>query len=225
MGLGMCWRDWGAEARRTAWDGALAGFFIGLVFIGAVFGDWFDETDHPAAALLLLLAIYAPGPAAGALVGAAIGLKRQCRTCKGHGRNTREGTVCEACDGTGRSDRPNGRTTMEQRTPHAAVWLVPVTLLVLALFPWPYGYYEFLRICICGASAFLAYTQWKGARRLDAWSIMLGMVVVLYNPVKPIHMNDELWSVLDLATAALFIAHMRRTRRNARENLETQARS
>ena len=45
------------------------------------------------------------------------------------------------------------------------VWLVPAILLVLAVLPWPYGYYTFLRICICVASAYLAFQEWDRASR------------------------------------------------------------
>ena len=43
---------------------------------------------------------------------------------------------------------------------HWILWAGPVVVLVAALLPWPYGYYNFLRFCICGAASFLAYQQW-----------------------------------------------------------------
>ena len=40
---------------------------------------------------------------------------------------------------------------------HPSVWLLLAGLLVAALLPWPYGYYNFLRITVCAVTAWLAY--------------------------------------------------------------------
>ena len=98
-------RDWGAQVRRKAWDGALVGLLVGTVLVGAVFGDRLEEASRPAADLLLLIAVYGPGPAVGALVGGLIGLRRQCGACRGYGRKFGETAVCESCGGTGHRGR------------------------------------------------------------------------------------------------------------------------
>ena len=42
---------------------------------------------------------------------------------------------------------------------HAATWLMPIALLLLALVPWPYPYYQMLRIVVCAAAGYLAYGE------------------------------------------------------------------
>ena len=96
---------------------------------------------------------------------------------------------------------------------HPAVWLVPAALLVVAIFPWPYGYYVLLRICICGATAFLAYRQWSRRGRFDGWVVVLGVVAVLYNPLIPVHLTKMLWTFINLGTAGLLLGHLWWTRR------------
>ena len=82
-------------------------------------------------------------------------------------------------------------------------------MLVAALFPWPYGYYNFLRFCVCGAAAFLAYQQWTHDNAASKWVVIWGMIAVLYNPFVPVHLTREIWTTLNVATAVAFVAHFR----------------
>ena len=101
-----------------------------------------------------------------------------------------------------------------EKTP-ILVWLVPIGLVLAALFPWPvYGYYIFLRIVMCIACAFLAYRQFVSNDRLDFWTILLGAVAVLYNPIIPVHLTREIWSVINVGTAAVLGAHWALVGRN-----------
>ena len=91
---------------------------------------------------------------------------------------------------------------------HKSLWLGPAILLVVALLPWPYGYYQLLRLAVCVVSAWIAYEQWKHDDAFSGWVVAFGGVALLYNPVMPIHLSREIWSVLNLATAALFLGHL-----------------
>ena len=96
---------------------------------------------------------------------------------------------------------------------HASVWIVPAVLLVLALLPWPYGYYTFLRLGVCAVSGWLAYEQWRHDNAVSGWVVGLGAAALLFNPLSPIHLTREIWNVLDLAAAGLLIAHLCALRR------------
>ena len=91
---------------------------------------------------------------------------------------------------------------------HASLWLVPVGLFVAALFPWPYGYYNLLRLTVCGVSAWIAYEQWRQDDAVSGWVVAFGAAALLYNPVLPIHLTRGIWSVLNVVTAALFLGHL-----------------
>ena len=110
---------------------------------------------------------------------------------------------------------------------HPSVWLLPAGLLLAALLPWPYGYYNFLRITVCAVTAWLAYTQWRHDDALSGWVVALGTTSVLYNPIVPINLTRELWSVLNLASAVILVGHLRslgRTvkNRNAPESVDLE---
>ena len=96
---------------------------------------------------------------------------------------------------------------------HASVWVVPAVLLVLALLPWPYGYYTFLRLSVCVVTGWLAYEQWRLDNAVSGWVVGLGATALLFNPLSPIHLTREIWNVLDLAAAGLLVAHLRALRR------------
>lgn len=92
---------------------------------------------------------------------------------------------------------------------HPVIWFIPAALLVLALLPWPYGYYQFLRLVVCAVSAWLAYVQWKNDEAFSFWTVSLSATALLYNPILPIHLTREIWIVLNLLAAALFFLHFR----------------
>ncbi len=90
---------------------------------------------------------------------------------------------------------------------HASAWLLPVTLLLLALLPWPYGYYTFLRLAVFSLAAWFAYEQWKLDDAVSKWVVALGVLALLYNPLLPIHLSREIWGVLNIASAAVLLGH------------------
>ena len=103
---------------------------------------------------------------------------------------------------------------------HWMLWVGPIVMLLAALLPWPYGYYNFLRFCVCGAAAFLAYQQWTHDDAASQWVVVLAAIAVLYNPLVPIHLTRDIWSVLNVATAAAFAGHLRSLRATLREGSE-----
>ena len=72
--------------------------------------------------------------------------------------------------------------------------------LLLALLPWPYAYYQLLRWFMCGVFAYAAVISVNRGGWLP-W--MFGAAAVLYNPIAPIHLGREVWSVVNVATVVL----------------------
>ena len=78
---------------------------------------------------------------------------------------------------------------------------VSAVMLLLALAPLPYGYYILLRLVVCVAFAWTAFDFSQEGRAPVAAVFVVG--ALLFNPIIPVHLNRELWAVLDVAAAAL----------------------
>lgn len=93
------------------------------------------------------------------------------------------------------------------------VWLIPMTALAAALLELPYSYYVLLRVLVCGVCIYLAVQEYERGR--TGWVWVLGGFAVLYNPIFRIHLNREVWSIVNIVTIALMAVHMWQSRRPA----------
>ena len=87
------------------------------------------------------------------------------------------------------------------------IWIpqtIIIPMLLWALYPNPYGYYVFLRIICCATFAYLLSQAFVQENNRWAWGF--GIIAVVYNPLIPIHLNREIWSVLNLATIGIAVA-------------------
>lgn len=85
------------------------------------------------------------------------------------------------------------------------LWLIPVALLFAATARFPYGYYTFTRIVVCGSAAAIAVLGWENAR---PWSVLSGLLAILFNPIFPIYLHRRTWLYFDIGAAAMFAAHL-----------------
>ena len=93
---------------------------------------------------------------------------------------------------------------------HPAVRLVPAALLFLALLPFPYGFFVLLRLVVCCAAGLLTYHEYSLRGRVSGWTIVLACVVLLFNPIIPIHLTREIWAPINIVTGLLMVFHWRR---------------
>lgn len=89
--------------------------------------------------------------------------------------------------------------------------IASIVLLVLAIFPWPYGYYTILRLIVCLTSALLAWVSYK--RHLTQWIWVMVLTAVVFNPVIVVHFGKELWTIIDLITAIVFGIYFKKHKR------------
>lgn len=86
-------------------------------------------------------------------------------------------------------------------------WLSIITaaLLLLAVPSglWPYGYYILLRWIVSISAGILTYKYYE--QKIQLWMIVFGIVAILFNPIAPIYLDKELWVMIDLLTAILFM--------------------
>ena len=82
--------------------------------------------------------------------------------------------------------------------------IIAATFLFVALFDgWPYGFFTLLRFVVFASSAYVAYMAY-GAQK-EKWVWIFGFLAILFNPFIVIHLNREIWSVLDLIVGIFMI--------------------
>lgn len=86
--------------------------------------------------------------------------------------------------------------------PHLIPVIIATLMLFAALGQWPYGYYQLLRWVTCAAAVFVAYTAYNWQKLWAVW--LFGFIVLLFNPLIPIHLSRELWQPINVICALLF---------------------
>jgi hypothetical protein len=82
---------------------------------------------------------------------------------------------------------------------------IVILLLLWALYPHnPYGYYTLLRIVCCVVFSFLSYKA--HARGNETWTLLFGITAIIYNPIVPLPLKRQLWSIVNIATIGLAVA-------------------
>lgn len=75
-------------------------------------------------------------------------------------------------------------------------------LLIFALFPLPYFYYQILRVVVSSVAIFTSIKFHQS--KLFAWSFIFLSIALVFNPFFPLNMVKSSWVVIDLISAILF---------------------
>ena len=65
----------------------------------------------------------------------------------------------------------------------------------------PYAYFQIMRLVVCGAACFGAFTL----KQRQAWMWTMIIVAVLFNPVLPVRLDRGTWQAIDLLTGIFFL--------------------
>lgn len=79
--------------------------------------------------------------------------------------------------------------------------LIAVVLLLWALDRHAYGYYTLLRWVVCGASVYSGFISLE--RNNKPWVWVFGFIALLFNPLIPIHLDRDIWHVIDIIVAGV----------------------
>jgi len=80
--------------------------------------------------------------------------------------------------------------------------LVCAALLLLGIASLPIGYYTLLRIVVCITAGIVIYNEFQ--RALTSWIIVFGIMVILFNPIIPVYLNNkEAWASIDFIAAVV----------------------
>ncbi|MEK7076270.1 MAG: DUF6804 family protein, partial [Patescibacteria group bacterium] len=82
--------------------------------------------------------------------------------------------------------------------------LIAAAFLFFALFDgWAYGFFTLLRFVVFASSAYVAWMAYEAQK--EKWVWIFGFLAVLFNPFIVIHLNRELWSVIDAIVGVFMI--------------------
>jgi len=82
--------------------------------------------------------------------------------------------------------------------------LVAAAFLFFALIDgWPYGFFTLLRFVVFAVSAYVAWMAYEVQK--EKWVWIFGFLAVLFNTFIVIHLNREIWGVIDLVVGVFMI--------------------
>lgn len=98
--------------------------------------------------------------------------------------------------------------------------LVAAVLLIWALERHPYTYYVLLRWVVCGTGAYSAFVASSSDK--TAWTWVLGIIAVIFNPLIPVHLDRNTWAAIDVAAAGVFVVSTFFAREKGRDSSVTR---
>ena len=88
----------------------------------------------------------------------------------------------------------------------ALFFLIPAALLIIApLVSFPYGFYTLLRLIVSVTAGFIIYYSYKGAKGINEITVIFSLILILYNPIIPVHLNREIWMPINFVTSGIYI--------------------
>lgn len=81
--------------------------------------------------------------------------------------------------------------------------LIVAIMLLVAIAPLPYGYFQLPRWVTCGVATFISFEAYKWKKY---WATgLFGLIAVLFNPIMPVHLAKAIWQPIDVVTAITFV--------------------
>ena len=94
--------------------------------------------------------------------------------------------------------------------------LVLSGILLLAVIPWPYGYYMLVRIVAMVVFGILTYYFYSNKQ--ITFAIVSAILAILFQPFVKIAMGREVWQVLDVIIGILLIVYVYTDNKNGANN-------
>ena len=89
--------------------------------------------------------------------------------------------------------------------------IVAIIMLLIALAQNPYGYYILLRWVICAICFYYAFVAYK--EKNIPWALTFGVGAAIYNPIFPLHLGRQVWSVVNIISVIVIVTSLFALRR------------
>jgi hypothetical protein len=87
------------------------------------------------------------------------------------------------------------------------VWFVPAGVAILALLGLVPGIYSIVRFVVFSFSLYICWLELQSEGRVKEWIVIFGLSAIIFNPLVPVFLPREIWVVLDITVAGLFLLH------------------
>ena len=88
----------------------------------------------------------------------------------------------------------------------ALILFIPAGLLIISnLITVTAGFNAFVKMIICFSSGTIIFYGFKSAKGINETIIIFSLILILFNPVFPIHLEKELWLPINLLTSGIYI--------------------
>ena len=88
------------------------------------------------------------------------------------------------------------------------IFYTAAAMLLLALAPLPYAYYELLRLVVCGTFGYLGYLALQRKYRANAAVFLVA--ALMFNPLIPLYFDRGVWAGIDIAAAITLLVARKR---------------
>ena len=83
---------------------------------------------------------------------------------------------------------------------------IPAGLLIISnLVTFAPGFDAFVKMINCFTSGTIIFYGFKSAKGINETIIIFSLILILFNPVFPIHLEKELWLLINLLTSGIYI--------------------
>lgn len=86
------------------------------------------------------------------------------------------------------------------------IFLIPAVFLIIApLIKLPYGFYTFLRLVVFISAIIIIYQSYSSVKFLNPTIFIFGFVMIVFNPIIPVHLPREAWLPIDFIAAGIYL--------------------
>lgn len=82
-------------------------------------------------------------------------------------------------------------------------YLLTVVMLLLTFLDWDYGFYQILRWIVTVSAVYIAYQNYLQENKNWVW--VFAIIAILFNPISPIHLDREIWAIIDTIVAVVYL--------------------
>jgi hypothetical protein len=94
-----------------------------------------------------------------------------------------------------------------------AVAIIAATLLFVAVFNLPIGYYTLMRIGVMTGS--IVIIRQEIGKGINTWVILFGIIAIVFNPILPIYLGSKSkWVPIDTISGIIFLAYFFTNKKN-----------